>query len=57
MYEQLVRDVAALPAIAGRRSPRGTFRGAAATYTVEAMVGDGRALQVRGWDTCHQPSV
>jgi hypothetical protein len=46
LYEEFARDVAGLPAIAGRRSALGTLRGAAATFTLEAMVGEGRALQV-----------
>ncbi|PRW58782.1 proline--tRNA chloroplastic mitochondrial [Chlorella sorokiniana] len=50
MYEEWARDVAGLPVVAGRRSARGTLRGAVATYTLEALVGDGRALQVA---SCH----
>lgn len=49
LYGEWAREVAGLPAVAGRRSPSGTMRGAAATYTVEALVGGGRALQVGGW--------
>ncbi|KAI7844242.1 hypothetical protein COHA_002041 [Chlorella ohadii] len=50
LYEEWARDVAGLPVVAGRRSARGTLRGAVATYSVEALVGDGRALQVA---SCH----
>lgn len=50
LYEEWARDVAGLPVVAGRRSARGTLRGAVATYTLEALVGDGRALQVA---SCH----
>lgn len=48
LYSEWAREVAGLPAVAGRRSQTGTMRGAAATYTVEALVGEGRALQVGG---------
>ncbi|XP_074591101.1 proline--tRNA ligase, chloroplastic/mitochondrial-like [Curcuma longa] len=39
-YEQ-----AAIPVIAGRKSRAETFAGAARTYTIEAMMGDNKALQ------------
>lgn len=52
LYEEWARDVAGLPVVAGRRSARGTLRGAVATYTLEALVGDGRALQVRAAVSC-----
>lgn len=55
LYEAFARDVAGLPVVAGRRSARGTLRGAAATYTVEALVGQGRALQVRRASSSHAP--
>lgn len=53
LYEEWARDVAGLPVVAGRRSARGTLRGAVATYSVEALVGDGRALQVGGLTVLH----
>ena len=52
LYEEWARDVAGLPVVAGRRSARGTLRGAVATYTLEALVGDGRALQVGAAVSC-----
>lgn len=47
LYEQFARDVAGLPVVAGRRPSTGTLPGATASFTVEAMVGAGAALQVR----------
>lgn len=38
---------AAMPVIAGRKSRLESFAGANVTYTIEAMMGDKRALQVR----------
>lgn len=46
VYEEFAREAAALPVIAGRRPASRTLPGAAASYTVEAVVGDGQALQV-----------
>lgn len=46
LYGELCRDIAGLPVVVGRRPASGTLSGAAASYTVEAMVGAGRALQV-----------
>jgi prolyl-tRNA synthetase len=45
LYEQLAREVAAMPVIAGEKTPGERFPGARRTYTVEAMMRDGRALQ------------
>jgi prolyl-tRNA synthetase len=45
LYEQVARDVAAMPVIAGEKTPGERFPGARRTYTVEAMMRDGRALQ------------
>jgi prolyl-tRNA synthetase len=45
IYEQVSRDVAAMPVIAGEKTPGERFPGARRTYTVEAMMRDGRALQ------------
>ncbi len=45
LYERFARDVAAIPVIAGRKSRTESFAGADVTYTIEAMMGDGRALQ------------
>jgi prolyl-tRNA synthetase len=45
LYEQVARQVAAMPVIAGEKTPGERFPGARRTYTVEAMMRDGRALQ------------
>jgi prolyl-tRNA synthetase len=45
IYEQVSRDVAAMPVIAGEKTAGERFPGARRTYTVEAMMRDGRALQ------------
>ncbi len=45
VYETFARDVAALPVVAGRKSRTESFAGADVTYTIEAMMGDGKALQ------------
>jgi prolyl-tRNA synthetase len=44
-YASLATDVAAMPVIAGEKTPGERFAGAAATFTIEAMMRDGRALQ------------
>jgi hypothetical protein len=48
VYEAFARDRAAIPVVAGRKSRIESFAGAAVTYTIEAMMRDRRALQVRG---------
>merc|ERR1719440_2622451 len=45
IYREFAEDVAALPVIVGRKSRVETFAGANRTYTIEAMMGDRRALQ------------
>jgi prolyl-tRNA synthetase len=45
LYERVARDVVAMPVIAGEKTARERFPGARRTYTVEAMMRDGRALQ------------
>jgi prolyl-tRNA synthetase len=45
VYEDFAVTDAALPVIKGRKSEKEKFAGAAATYTIEAMMGDGRVLQ------------
>jgi prolyl-tRNA synthetase len=45
LYEQVSRNVAAMPVVAGEKTPGERFPGARRTYTVEAMMRDGRALQ------------
>ena len=46
IYEELATKIAAMPVIAGRKSRLESFAGAICTYTIEAMMGDKRALQV-----------
>lgn len=45
VYETFAREVAALPVIAGEKTPGERFAGAVRTYTIEAMMRDGKALQ------------
>eukprot|EP00271_Cylindrocystis_brebissonii_P015642 TRINITY_DN385_c0_g12_i2.p1 TRINITY_DN385_c0_g12~~TRINITY_DN385_c0_g12_i2.p1 ORF type:complete len:369 (-),score=103.92 TRINITY_DN385_c0_g12_i2:256-1362(-) len=45
VYRQFAVNEAAIPVITGRKSRRETFAGAIRTYTIEAMMGDGKALQ------------
>jgi len=44
-YRSFAADVAALPVIPGRKSESEKFAGAMHTYSIEAMMGDTRALQ------------
>jgi len=45
VYADFARNVMALPVIMGRKSPNERFAGALETYTIEAMMQDGKALQ------------
>ena len=45
VYAEFAEDVAAMPVIVGRKSAVESFAGANRTYTIEAMMGDRRALQ------------
>ncbi|KAL6753740.1 prolyl-tRNA synthetase [Haematococcus lacustris] len=45
VYQQFALQQAALPVVAGRKSRIESFAGANTTYTIEAMMGDRRALQ------------
>ncbi len=45
IYREFLEDVLAIPVISGVKSDREKFAGAVDTYTVEAMMQDGRALQ------------
>ena len=45
LYNEVARDVAALPAVPGEKTPGERFAGAARTFTIEAMMRDGKALQ------------
>ncbi|WP_243723124.1 proline--tRNA ligase [Actinomadura sp. 7K507] len=44
-YASLARDLAAMPVVAGEKTPGERFAGAVRTYTIECMMRDGRALQ------------
>jgi prolyl-tRNA synthetase len=46
VYEQVIRDVLAIPVHVGRKTRRETFAGAEATYTLEGLMRDGKALQL-----------
>lgn len=45
VYIKFAYEQAAIPVIAGRKSKLETFSGASKTYTIEAMMGDRKALQ------------
>jgi len=46
VYEDVLVNVLALPVVVGRKTVRERFAGATSTYTLEAMMGDGKALQM-----------
>lgn len=45
IYEDVARDIAAIPVVPGEKTAGERFAGAARTFTIEAMMRDGRALQ------------
>ena len=45
VYRELAEDVLALPVYVGQKSDKEKFAGARATYSMEAMMQDGKALQ------------
>ena len=45
IYKNFARDYAAMPVISGVKTPSERFAGAVDTYSIEAMMGDGKALQ------------
>ncbi|KAF3432947.1 hypothetical protein FNV43_RR24049 [Rhamnella rubrinervis] len=45
VYTRFAYEQAAIPVVAGRKSKVETFAGAVRTYTIEAMMGDRKALQ------------
>lgn len=45
VYRELAEDILAMPVITGQKSEREKFAGASATYSIEAMMHDGKALQ------------
>jgi prolyl-tRNA synthetase len=46
VYEDVVVNVLSIPVVLGRKTVRERFAGATSTYTLEAMMGDGKALQL-----------
>ncbi|CAM0116900.1 proline--tRNA ligase [Rhabdochlamydiaceae symbiont of Dictyostelium giganteum] len=46
VYAAFARDYLAIPVIVGEKTPSERFPGASATYTIEAMMQDGKALQM-----------
>jgi prolyl-tRNA synthetase len=45
LYKEFCETVLAMPVVDGRKSDSEKFAGAAHTYSIEALMGDGRALQ------------
>ena len=45
VYEDVIENLLAIPVLKGRKTPTEQFAGAEATYTVETLMHDGRALQ------------
>ena len=45
IYAQVIEDLLAIPVVKGQKTKKEQFAGADATYTVETMMHDGRALQ------------
>ena len=45
IYIEMAENLLAIPMVAGRKSEREKFAGAEATYTIEALMHDGKALQ------------
>ncbi len=45
IYKDFAENVLAMPVVAGRKSESEKFAGALRTYSIEALMGDGRALQ------------
>ncbi len=46
VYREFAENVLAIPVVTGRKSEKEKFAGAHATYTMEAMMQDGKALQM-----------
>ena len=45
VYTEVIEDLLAIPVLKGRKTTKEQFAGAEATYTVECLMHDGRALQ------------
>jgi prolyl-tRNA synthetase len=46
VYEDFLRQILAMPVVVGLKTKRERFAGATSTYTLEAMMGDAKALQM-----------
>jgi prolyl-tRNA synthetase len=46
VYQDVLVNILAIPVVVGRKTVRERFAGATSTYTLEAMMGDGKALQM-----------
>jgi prolyl-tRNA synthetase len=46
VYEDFMVSMLAMPVLVGRKTARERFAGATSTYTLEGMMGDGKALQM-----------
>jgi prolyl-tRNA synthetase len=46
VYEDVIRNVLAVPVVLGRKTNREKFAGAEVTYTLEGLMRDGKALQM-----------
>jgi prolyl-tRNA synthetase len=45
VYDEVARDIAAIPMVTGEKTPSERFAGAVRTFTIEGMMRDGKALQ------------
>ncbi len=45
IYAEVIEELLAIPVLKGQKTPKEKFAGAEATYTVETLMHDGRALQ------------
>ena len=45
IYEEVIEELLAIPVLKGRKTEKEKFAGAEATYTVETLMHDGRAIQ------------
>ncbi|RZQ62358.1 proline--tRNA ligase [Amycolatopsis suaedae] len=45
VYTEVARDIAAIPVVPGEKTPGERFAGAVRTFSIEGMMGDGKALQ------------
>ena len=54
VYTEVARDIAAIPVVPGEKTPGERFAGAVQTFSIEAMMRDGKALQA---GTSHYPGT